>query len=197
MKRLERVVVAISLWMARIGGFCLLAAAILVSLEVTLRATRLAAWSVGTELASYALALGATWSLAYVVFERAHVRVDVLAQKLPPFPRSILDLLAMASLVLIGTVLSFGGVEMVATSLRLASRSNTTLGIPLAWPHAAWTLGLIWFTAVAALRTLQALVAVLKKDFQEAARITSSPTTDDEVEEALAETRQRLELGSG
>ncbi len=183
--------------MARIGGFCLLAAAILVSLEVTLRATRLAAWSVGTELASYALALGATWSLAYVVFERAHVRVDVLAQKLPPFPRSILDLLAMASLVLIGTVLSFGGVEMVATSLRLASRSNTTLGIPLAWPHAAWTLGLIWFTAVAALRTLQALVAVLKKDFQEAARITSSPTTDDEVEEALAETRQRLELGSG
>lgn len=195
MKGLEWVVAAISRWMARIGGFCLLAAAILVSLEVTLRATRLATWSVGTELASYALALGATWSLAYVVFERAHVRVDILAQKLAPLPKSVLDLLAMASLLLIGVVLTFGGFEMVATSLRVASRSNTTLGIPLAWPHAAWTLGLGWFTAVSAFRTVQALVAVLKKDFQEAARITSSPKTDDEVEEALAETRQRLELG--
>lgn len=194
MKRLERVVAAISLWMARIGGISLLAAAILVSVEVILRATRLAAWSVGTELASYALALGATWSLAYVVFERAHVRVDILPQKLPAFPRAVLDLLAMTSLVIVGVVLSFGAIEMVATSLRVSSRSNTTLGIPLAWPHAAWTLGLLWFTAVAALRTVQAAAAVLRKDFREAARMTSSPTADDEVEEAIAETRQRLRL---
>ncbi len=190
--RLDRVVATISLWMARIGGCLLLAVALLVSLEVTLRATRLATWSVGTELATYALALGATWSLAYVVFERAHVRVDILAQRLPPLPRSLLDLAAMASLFGIGLVLCFGGVEMVGTSLRLASRSNTTLGVPLVWPHAAWTFGLIWFTAVAAMRTLQTLLAIFRKDFKEAGRLASSPSADDEVEEAIAESQRYL-----
>lgn len=178
--------------MARIGGVLLLGAAVLVSVEVLGRSSQLLVFSLGTELASYILAVAATWSLAHIVFERAHVRVDFLAQRLPPAQRAILDLLALASLVAVGAVLTFGAVEMVMTSLRLSSRSNTTLGVPMSIPHGLWTFGLFWFTAVSAFRCVQALRAVLRKDYAEAARIGASPSADDEVESAIAETMGRL-----
>jgi len=192
MTRIEPLVSAISLWMARIGGGALLGVALLISVEVLLRVLRIGHLSVGTELASYALALGATWSLAYVVLERGHVRVDILASKLPGVPRAVLDLLALVSLALAGLVLSYGAWGMVATSLRLGSRSNTTLGIPLAWPHALWTFGLIWFTLVALGRTIQALRAILRRDLAAAARISASPSAQDDVEDAIAQTNDRL-----
>ena len=192
MRSIEGTVAGISLWMARIGGICLLGAALLVSVELIGRSSRLFVFSLGTELSSYALALAATWSLAFVVFERAHVRVDFIAQRLPPGPRSVLDVLAMASLAAIGIVLTMGALEMFATSLRLGTRSNTTLGLPLVIPHGAWAFGLAWFTGVAVMRFVQAGLAMVRRDFAEAARIAASPNADDEVEEAIAETEQRL-----
>ncbi|WIY52390.1 TRAP transporter small permease subunit [Devosia sp. YIM 151766] len=178
--------------MARLGGFLLLGAAILVTVEVIGRSSHLFVISLGTELATYALAVAATWSLAYVVFERAHVRVDVLAQRLPPLPKALLDLLALASLAAVGAVLASGGIEMFTTSLRLASKSNTTLGMPLVIPHGAWTFGLIWFTAVSLFRLVQGAMAIARHDYAEAARISAAPSADDEVEDAIADTEQRL-----
>lgn len=192
MKSIERVIARISLWMARIGGFLLLGAAFLVAVEVVGRSSRLFIVSIGTELSSYILAIAATWSLAHIVFERGHVRVDFLAQRVPPALRAVLDLLALASLALVGAFLTFGAAEMLSTSLRLSSRSNTTLGMPLSVPHGLWTFGLLWFTAVSAFRFLQAASATVRRDYAEAMRIGASPNADDEVEEAISETVQRL-----
>lgn len=178
--------------MARLGGGALLGVALLICLEVLLRMFRIGTMSVGTELGSYVLALGATWSLAYVVLERGHVRVDVIARQLPQVPRTVLDLLALSSLAVVGAVLTNGAWGMVSTSLRLGARSNTTLGIPLAIPQSLWTLGLAWFTLVAIGRTIQALRALLVRDIGEATRIAASPSADDEVEEAIAESNSRL-----
>ena len=192
MNRFELVLATISLWMARVGGAALLGVAILTTVEVGMRAARLQAPSIATELASYALAVGATWALAYVVFERSHVRVDVLAQRLPAPARGVLDALALASLAVVGAMLSFGAFGMVSTSLRLASKSNTTLGMPLAWPQGAWLFGLLWFTFIALYRTAQAVVALVHRDFSEVSRIGSSPSADDEIEDAISETEGRI-----
>jgi TRAP-type C4-dicarboxylate transport system permease small subunit len=190
---IERSLRAISLLMARIGGLLLLAAAILISVEVILRYTRLARFSFGTELSSYALAVGASWALAYVVFERAHVRIDILPQRLPQRPKAILNILGLASLAAAGLVLSAGGFEMVQTSVQLWARANTTLGTPLAAPQGAWTFGLMWFTAIAAYRTAGAVVALVRLDFNRVTAIAGSPSTDEEVEGAIIETKQRLD----
>lgn len=193
MQKLEPIGSAVSLWMARIGGGALLGVAILIAVEVFLRMFRIGNLSVGTELASYTLALAATWSLAYVVLERGHVRVDIIVRKLPNVPRSVLDLLALMSLAIVGAALLYGAYTMLSTSLRLGSRSNTTLGIPLAIPQGLWTLGLAWFTLVAVGRAVQAFLAIRRQDWADAARIAASPSTDDEVEEAIAETANRLD----
>ena len=192
MTRIEPFTSTVSLWMARVGGGALLGVALLISVEVILRMLRIGNMSVGTELSSYALAIGATWSLAYVVFERGHVRVDIIARKLSAVPRTMLDVLSLASLAIIGIVLSVGAYGMLATSLRLGAKSNTTLGIPLAIPQALWTLGLVWFALIALGRTFQAIRAMARNDHVEAARIAASPSADDDVEEAIVETTSRL-----
>lgn len=193
MQKLEPITSAMSLWMARIGGGALLGVAVLIVVELLMRMFRIGNMSVGTELASYTLALAATWSLAYVVLERGHVRVDVIARKLPDVPRSVLDVAALVSLAIVGAALLYGAYGMLSTSIRLNARSNTTLGMPLAVPQGLWTFGLAWFTLIASGRAVQALLAILRKDFGEAARIAASPSADDDVEDAIAETASRLE----
>ncbi len=178
--------------MARVGGTLLLGAAVLVAVEVICRYTRILAFSFGTELSTYALAIGATWSLAYAVVERAHVRVDVVSRRFPEFPRAFFDILAMAALVIVGGVLTYGALEMTQTSFGLGAKANTTLGTPIALPQGAWTFGLLWFTFVAAYRMVCAGVALYRGDITETFRIAATPSMDDEVDEAISETEQRL-----
>lgn len=192
MNAFDRIIGSISKLMARIGGGLLLAAALLVAVEVLVRYGRIASLGLATELSSYALAVGATWALAYVVFERAHVRVDFITQRLPPLPKAILDIFAVASLAAIGLVLSLGGIEMVHTSLSLSARANTTLGTPLAIPQGAWTAGLVWFTAVAFYRSALAVRFFLRSDLASVTAIAGSPSTTEEVEEAIRESKELI-----
>lgn len=192
MNAVDRVIGSISKLMARIGGGLLLAAALLVAVEVLVRYGRMASLGLATELSSYALAVGATWALAYVVFERAHVRVDFITQRLPPIPKAVFDVFAVASLAAIGLVLSAGGMEMVHTSLSLSARANTTLGTPLAIPQGAWTAGLVWFTAVAIYRSVLAVRCLLQNDLGAVTAIAGAPSITEEVEEAIRESQEIL-----
>lgn len=193
MNGLERIVAAISLLMARVGGSLLLAAALLVAVEVVLRKSGLAVISLGTELSGYALAVSATWSFAYVVFERAHVRIDVLSQRLPEGPRAFVNVLALASLAAVGVVFSTTSFDTFRTSLQLGAHANTTLATPLALPQSLWTFGLAWFTLIAFYRTIVSAAALVRRDLVTVSRIAGPASLAAEVDEAVAETRSGLE----
>lgn len=193
MTRSEKIIGSISRCLARIGGVLLMAAAILVVVEVLCRYTQLLAFSFGTELSTYALAIGATWSLAHAVFERAHVRVDIVCRRFSDLPRAVFDILAMASLVVVGVVLTLGAFEMTLTSVYLSAKANTTLGTPIAIPQGVWTLGLVWFTFVAAYRTVCAATALWRREYAETFRIAASPSQDNEVEETISAIKRRLD----
>ncbi|MBO0906096.1 TRAP transporter small permease subunit [Jiella sonneratiae] len=193
---LETTLRQISLVMSRLGGGMLLAAALLVAVEVSLRMSRLVIFSVGTELSSYALAVGAAWSFAHVVFERAHVRVDVVSQRLPPLPRAFFDVLAMASLAVVGFLLTLAAWTTFATTLALDTHSNTTLATPLAVPQGLWVAGIGWFTFIAAYRTATAAAALLRRDLAEVTRIAAPPSAEDEASEAALDARSRMEAES-
>ncbi|MDR0441385.1 MAG: TRAP transporter small permease [Candidatus Accumulibacter sp.] len=193
MTRFEQAIGTVSRYMARIGGFALLSAALLVAVEVTGRFTSLFMFSFGTELSMYALAIGATWSLAYTVIERAHVRVDVLCRRFADSLRAFCDVLAMASLFFVGCVLTYGAIGMTETSWVLSAKANTTLGTPIALPQGIWTFGLLWFTFVAAYRLVGSVKAWYRGNYAETFRIASSPSLNDEASETIAETEERLE----
>ena len=152
---LDKVLWQGSLLLARLGGVLLVATALLVSAEVVLRKLGIAAFSVGSELSSYALAISATWAFALVLMERGHVRIDILTARLPAGPRAFVNVLAVASLAAVGAVLSYSAFDTFMTSLELGAISNTTLATPLWVPQGLWLAGLLWFTLVAAYRTVQ------------------------------------------
>ena len=183
---------SISLLMARIGGGILVATALVVSVEVILRKTGIVTFSVGTELSSYALAIGGTWAFAFVVFERGHVRIDIVSQRLPDWPRAVLNVLATASLAVVGAYLTWSAFSTFRESLRLSATANTTLATPLAIPQGLWAFGLGWFTFVAIYMTAIVLGALMRGDLAKIERSASPAAAAEEADEAAAEARQRL-----
>ncbi|MGH6920600.1 MAG: hypothetical protein ACREJ0_23185, partial [Geminicoccaceae bacterium] len=62
MHLVDTVIAKVSLVMSRVGGVFLLLAALLVSLEILARKVLFLPFNIGTELSTYALAVGASWS---------------------------------------------------------------------------------------------------------------------------------------
>src|SRR5260370_1284521 len=75
-----RRVTRFGLWL---GGALVLAAALLIGVDVTLRKFFNASIGVADELARYALALGTAWSLGAALLDRAHIRIDSLYALFP------------------------------------------------------------------------------------------------------------------
>jgi TRAP-type mannitol/chloroaromatic compound transport system permease small subunit len=184
----------VSLWMSRIGGGCLLLAAILIAFEILARKFRLFPFNVGTELAAYALAVGASWSFAYALLHRAHVRIDVLYRLLPPWARAALDLLALMSLAALALVLAWHAWATLQTSISLGARENTPLATPLALPQGLWLAGLLWFAFVALQQTAVVILALLRGDLGTVTKVAGPVGYEEELDEALAEAEIRLKL---
>ena len=96
--------VAIS-WVARvfawIGGAMIMVAALIVSTEVICRKLLALPFSGSDEVGAYLFAVGTSWSMAFVLVTRGHVRIDALYGGFSPFVRAVLDLVALVGLAVL------------------------------------------------------------------------------------------------
>ena len=191
MQAVDTVITTVSLVKSRVGGVFLLLAALLVSVEILGRKFLFLPFNVGTELSTYALAVGASWSFAQALLQRAHVRIDVLRNLLPPLARTFLDIVALVSLAAFALVVSWHVWDTVQTSWSLGARENTPLATPLVIPQLLWFWGMAWFAAVASVETVRACAALARGDMNAVNRIAAPLGVDDEIDEVLAETRAR------
>jgi TRAP-type mannitol/chloroaromatic compound transport system permease small subunit len=195
MRGLETAIRAISLWMARIGGAMLLVASLIITYEVLVRKLQIHAFNVGTELSSYALAVGASWAFSHALLQRAHVRVDIIRKPFGPAGRAVLDVLALVSLTTFGVVLCFYAGETAAMTWELGARENTPLATPLVIPQGLWFLGLVWFSFVGLEQTAAAIAALVRGRMTEVIAIAGPAETPDAIEEALSAPPVRIEGG--
>ena len=79
MPRVHAVIAGISLWMARAGGALLIIASAVITFEIVARKFFLLPFNVGTELSTYALAVGASWSFATRCFT-AHMSASMCCE---------------------------------------------------------------------------------------------------------------------
>ena len=191
MQAVDTVITKVSLVMSRVGGVFLLLAALLVSVEILGRKFLFLPFNVGTELSTYALAVGASWSFSQALLQRAHVRIDVLRNLLPPLARTFLDIVALVSLAAFALVVSWHVWDTVQTSWSLGARENTPLATPLVIPQLLWFWGMAWFAVVALVETVRACAALARGDMNAVNRIAAPLGVDDEIDEVLAETRAR------
>jgi TRAP-type mannitol/chloroaromatic compound transport system permease small subunit len=168
------------------GGLLILAAALLVSVDVTLR--KLANTTLGgaDELSGYALAIGSTWSFAFVLLARGHVRIDALYQHLPRKLAAACDLAAIVALLAFASLIAWHGAGVLAQSWQLGARSNSSLAVPLAIPQALWWIGYALFVACALLLLLRAAAALWAGDVAAANRLIGARSIEEEAAEELA-----------
>lgn len=169
-----------------IGGAILLASAVLVSVDVTIR--KLFSLSVGgaDELSGYAFAIGVAWAFPFALLRRANVRIDALYQHMPARLAALLDLVALIALAVFVTVLTRYAWEVAAGSWKLGALSNSQLKAPLWIPQGLWFLGLMLFFATVALLTLRTALALLSGDLATVRKLAGARSIEEEAADEAA-----------
>ncbi|MEO1749103.1 MAG: TRAP transporter small permease, partial [Pseudomonadota bacterium] len=134
--------------LAWIGGGMLLGASALVTVDVLARRLFNTTLGGADEITGYCFAVGTSLSLAFALFERAHIRIDAAYQFMPTRIRITLDIIGVAALTGFTALIAWMGWGLVADTLQYNSRSITPLNVPLAIPQIPWLMG--WFFAVVA-----------------------------------------------
>ncbi|WP_178130384.1 TRAP transporter small permease subunit [Reyranella sp. CPCC 100927] len=138
-----------------------------------------------TELTGYALAFGISWALAHTLTTRAHVRIDVLINYLPPRVRHPMHLLSLAALAVFIGFVAKGALDLVDESLLFNATDISVLRTPLWIPQGLWTFGIVVFLVLTLIMLAQGALLVIAGRGAEAEALLHARTYDEEAAEAL------------
>ncbi|MGI9333810.1 MAG: TRAP transporter small permease subunit [Gammaproteobacteria bacterium] len=179
------------------GGGLLIAAALIIGVEVVIRKAFDMSIGGADELSGFALAIGSAWSFAFALLDRAHVRIDSLYVVLPVRICAVLDILGLAALILFMGLVSWFGFGVFAKSAELGARTMSPLATPLVVPQGLWVAGLILFMLVAVLLLARAFMALLSGEPAVVQQLIGSRTVVQEIEEELRDVAQRRSSTEG
>ena len=173
-------------WISRravwVGGAALLAAAVMVTLDVLSRKFLNVTMSGADEISGYVFAAGTTWAYSYCLLHRANIRIDALYNFLPRWVCAILDTVAVVLLLIYNGVLAYRAWGAFSESWAKDSVSITTLATPQWIPQLLWASGLIFFELVLVFVFLYTLVGLLRGDLDLVKRIAGVPSVAEEIE---------------
>lgn len=169
------------------GGALILAAALLIGVDVTLRKFFNASIGGADELAGYALALGTAWSLGAALLDRAHIRIDSLYVLLPRWLRLSLDFAGLALFIAFFGLIAWHGWSVVQQSWMSGSRSQSALATPTVIPQSLWLLGLALFFVVGLALLAHAAILIARRNVSAAEQAISTRSAAEEVQEEIRE----------
>ncbi len=138
----------ISKYLTYICGFLLFGAVFLISTEVVLRKFFLISFGGTDEISGYILGICSSWSLAYVLFQKMHIRIDILYVRVSKKFQHIFDIVAMIFTLMFISLLVYSTFSVFYTSLIKKSTANTPLGTALWIPQSIWFFGFAFFMIV-------------------------------------------------
>lgn len=171
--------------LAWIGGALIMVAALIVSTEVICRKLFAFPFSGSDEIAAYLFAVGTSWSMAYVLVSRGHVRIDALYSTFPAGLRAVLDIVALLGLGVLVLALADRSWEILYDNYSGWNRSNTPLRLVLAYPQSLWFLGWAYFLLGIVLALLVAVSALLRGDLAKVNATVGVPSQDEEIKGEL------------
>ena len=166
-----------------IGDSLIIMSALLLTAEVILR--KLFNISIGgaDELSGYAFGVATSLGFAFVLFERAHIRVDALYNLFPLWLKLIASLFGLALLTGFALVVTITGWDMVADTLEHGSRSITPMRTPLAIPQIPWLIGWVFFVFCGVLLFVAAVVAMFSGQARQADQLIGMKTVIEQIED--------------
>ena len=140
------------------AGLCDLAITALICFDIVAR--RLLGFSSGatTELSGYLMAAGMSWGMAGALYERAHVRIDVLIQKFPLRWRTWLHFFSLCCLLVAVAFFVWGAYSIAMDSWTFGATDLSSMRVPLIIPQGVWALGFVLFLIVTVAITCRSLV---------------------------------------
>ena len=173
-------------WISRravwIGGAALLAAAIMVTVDVLCRKFLNVTMSGSDEISGYVFAAGTTWAYSYCLLHRANIRIDAVYNLLPRPVCAALDLGAVLLLLAYNGVLARRAWGAFAESWDKDSVSITTLATPQWIPQLFWASGLVFFEIVLLFVCLYTIVGLARGDLELVRRVAGVQSVAEEIE---------------
>lgn len=165
----------------------MLAAALLIGVDVTLRKFFNASIGGADELAGYALAIGTAWSLGAALLDRAHIRIDSLYVLLPRWLRLALDFAGIALLIAFFGLIARHGWNVVQQSWVSGSRSQSALQTPTVLPQSIWLAGLALFFLIGLALLARAAILAARGEAAAAEKLISTRSAAEEVQQEIEE----------
>ena len=184
MKRLE----AAGAWLF---GLVFVVLSFAVAVEVTLRKVLNLSLQGVDELGGYALAVGSALAFSLALVARAHIRIDLVHERLPRALRIPMNLVAVLSLAATAAALPLLAWFALTDSIAMNSTAQTPWATPLRWPQSVWFAVLAAFAAVAIGSALRALGLALGGRGDAVDRDYGPRGTKEELQEELADIEAR------
>ena len=181
----RRALEALARAMSAIGGWMYVVCAVFVTFDVLARQFLGFSSKTTTEITGYMLAFGIGWGLAHALTERAHIRIDVLVNRLPLGPRKYLHALALLLLAVFGVFVAWAAVEMVEESQLFHATDTSAMAIPLVLPQGLWAFGIVVFGLLVLALAVETLLLLWLGRAAEVDRLLGPRTYQDETQEAL------------
>lgn len=178
--------------LGRIAGFALSAAGwayglitLLICFDILAR--RLLGFSTEStvEISGYLLAIGMSWGLAGTLYERAHVRIDVLLQKFPSHVRAGFHLASLLALLVGVGFFVWGAWSLMYDSFVMQATDLSTLRVPLAIPQGAWAAGFALFLLCVVALVCSSVKKLWAKDYAALDAMLMARTYQEEATETL------------
>lgn len=136
-----------------------------------------------TEVTGYMLAFGVSWGLAHTLYERGHVRVDILINRMPAGWRRYLHLLALLLLAVFAAYATYGAINLAYESYEFRATDMSALRTPLVLPQSLFAFGLGMLLVASLQLLVESLLLVLRGESIDS--LLSSRTYEDEAAEVL------------
>jgi len=138
MKRIENIA-------ASLFGLLFLLLAFAVAVETLMRKLLNKSLQGVDELGGYILAIGAALSFAVALAGRAHIRIDIIHDRLPAVLRSMLDIVALLALTVSAIAILAMGWISLSDSISYNATAQTPWATPLHYPQRLWVAALAVF----------------------------------------------------
>jgi len=175
-------------WLAIAGGGLMLVCSFLIVIDVLARRlVGVSTWG-ADEFSYYAMAISASWSLAFALLAKAHIRIDFIRNQLKLPGRVLFDVVALCGMAFTSIMFSAATWEIFHRSWLRGTTSITQLATPLWIPQLMWFAGFAFFSVLCGLLLVRTFVAlVIQRSPSAAENVIGVLSVEAESAEAISD----------
>ncbi|MFA5538124.1 MAG: TRAP transporter small permease [Gemmobacter sp.] len=175
-------------------GASMILLSVLIAVETIVRKSFSVSLGGVDEWGGYAMAIGAPIAFAVALVEQAHIRINLLHQRLSRRTRAVLNAVSMLSMGILSLYLLYFTVKTVIDTQTYRSIAQTPMATPLIYPQSIWLVAMALFALTAVLLTARALILLAGRDWAALNQQFGPASAQEELDAELEDAKKRKEM---